>query len=106
MIMLCAAIRGQASNRTDDLFTEGIDLLAELFYLSGIENRDHGSLLCEQHRSSLAAFSGTKNCDRLVGVRHIQRSLSVASPSKANMTERIQNRTITVFSFQPLSSKW
>ncbi len=32
-------------------------------------------------------------------------SLSVANPSRAKMAERIQNRTITVFSFQPLSSK-
>jgi hypothetical protein len=29
----------------------------------------------------------------------------VASPSKAKIADKIQNRTMTVFSFQPLSSK-
>ena len=32
-------------------------------------------------------------------------SFSVASPSNAKTADRIQNRTMTVFSFQPLSSK-
>ena len=32
-------------------------------------------------------------------------SFSVANPRSAKMADRIQNRTITVFSFQPLSSK-
>lgn len=33
-------------------------------------------------------------------------SFRVARPRSAKMAERIQNRTMTVFSFQPLSSKW
>jgi len=33
------------------------------------------------------------------------RSFKVARPKNANMIERIQNRTITVFSFQPFNSK-
>ena len=32
-------------------------------------------------------------------------NFSVASPSSAKMADRIQNRTMTVFSFQPVSSK-
>ena len=34
------------------------------------------------------------------------RNFKVARPRSAKMIERIQNLTITVFSFQPLNSKW
>ena len=48
---------------------------------------------------------GAEDRNALILVIRIHRSLSVARPSRAKSIDKIQNRTMTVFSFHPLSSK-
>ena len=100
------ALGGEPRNHTDAARPEDVDLFAKPFDFRGIEDGDHGSLLGEQLRGSFSAFARTEHSNGFFGVRHIQRSFKVASPSRANITDTIQKRTMTVFSFQPLSSKW
>ena len=85
---------------------ERVDLLPQFIHFSGIEDGNHRILTRQEHCCGFTAGPGSKYCDRLSGVGGIQRSFKVANPSRANITDRIQNRTITVFSFHPFNSKW
>jgi len=61
-----------------------------------------------RRRAELAADALAKageHGDIFVFVIGLHRSFNVANPRSAKTKERIQNLTITVFSFQPLSSK-
>ena len=95
-----------ACEEADPLFGEGLDFLSEERFFCGIKDRDHGALLVKQLGGGGTTFAGPENGDGLIMVERIHRSLRVAKPSNENMMERIQKRTITVFSFHPLSSKW
>ena len=97
---------GVAREEADPLVGEGLDFLSEERFFCGIKDRDHRALLVKQLGGCGATFASTQNGDGLILVERIQRSLRVAKPSNENMMERIQKRTITVFSFHPLSSKW
>jgi hypothetical protein len=75
-------------------------------FVSAVEHRDLRALRSEQQRRGASAQPRSKNGDVLIFVASaIHRNFSVASPSRAKMIERIQKRTMTVVSFQPVSSK-
>jgi hypothetical protein len=74
--------------------------------IAGIEHGDGRPALEEQARRSRTAPPEAEHGRMFSRVIHgNHRSFKVASPSRAKMTERIQNRTMTVLSFHPLSSK-
>ncbi len=77
----------------------------QLFFRCAVEHRDLGAFLREEERGGFSAPARAEHRDVLVRVVGFHRSFRVARPRSAKMIERIQNRTITVFSFQPLSSK-
>src|SRR2546423_103060 len=78
---------------------------SEFFLRGAVEHRHFGPLFGEQKRGRLAAAAGAEHRDIFFVVVGDHRSLSVARPRRAKTMERIQNRTITVLSFQPFSSK-
>ena len=74
--------------------------------IPGIEHGDRGAVRQEEPRGRLAAPAEAEHGGMFSRVVHgNHRSFKVASPRRAKMTERIQKRTMTVPSFQPLSSK-
>src|SRR6266436_4084946 len=78
----------------------------QIIFVGAVENCDLCSLRREQQCSSAPAQPCSKHGHVLVFVAPVvHRSFNVASPSKAKMMERIQKRTMTVVSFQPVNSK-
>ena len=74
--------------------------------ISGIEHGDRSAVREEEACGRFTAPAETEHSDMFSGVVHgDHRNFKVASPRRAKMTERIQKRTMTVLSFQPLSSK-
>ena len=65
-----------------------------------------GALGSEEKRRRAPAQACTEHGDILILIAHIfHLSFNVAKPNRAKMIDRIQNRTITVLSFQPVNSK-
>ena len=101
---------------------DGDPLLAELggaflqeFRISAVERCHLRPATPQQARRCHAAASQAEDHGPAAGVGigfgdhgavENQRSLSVAMPSKPKTIAMIQKRTVTVFSFQPESSKW
>ena len=79
--------------------------ISQSFFLRAVENGDIGAFASKQEGRGFPLSPAPSTATFLSLVFHIYLSLSVASPRNANMADRIQKRTITVFSFQPLSSK-
>ena len=75
------------------------------FFLGAVENRDIGALASKQERRGRSAQARSQHRNFFPWYFTIYLSFRVANPSSAKMADRIQNRTMTVFSFQPLSSK-
>ncbi len=88
---------------------EHLDLRAQSCGFGSVEHRHLRAAPLQQHSCRRAAFAGAEDGHGLAEMRwmaqRFHRSLSVASPSRANITDMIQKRTMTVFSFHPLSSK-
>src|SRR6266581_7883986 len=78
----------------------------QVLVFGAVEHGDLCALRREQQRRSASAEPSSHYGDFLILVPSVvHRSFSVASPSRAKMIERIQKRTMTVVSFQPVSSK-
>ena len=78
----------------------------QILFVGAVEHCDLCSLRCEQQRRGAPAQPCSKHGYVLIFVASVvHRSFRVASPSKAKMIERIQKRTMTVVSFQPVNSK-
>ena len=83
-----------------------VDVLRQLSRITFVKQRDARAMPGSQTRRCETAARGPENGDVLSRKAvHVQRSLSVASPSKARMRDRIQKRVMTWFSTQPPSSK-
>ena len=62
-----------------------------------------GTFRSEEKRRRASAEACTEHGDILIFVARVfHLSFSVAKPNRAKMIDRIQNRTITVLSFQPV----
>ena len=112
VVMARVGLRLQAGEHGDAQRRHLLDLVAQLFQVRAVEHGRHRApprpalrpLLrrSRQNPSTAICLSLIFACGRAHG---FYRSLRVARPKAANMMERIQNRTMTVFSFQPFSSK-
>ena len=94
----------RAQDNLDTLRLQPGRLIAQAGIVAALANRDICAFLTQKDSRRLAAVAKAENDSSLAGVDH--RSFKVARPSRAKRMDIIQNRTITVFSFQPLSSKW
>ena len=76
------------------------------FFVGAVENGDVGALAAKQE-ARRPSHSGPLPAPQLFfpGISRFTSVSAWPSPSSAKMADRIQNRTITVFSFQPVSSK-
>ena len=101
------ALRFRPADHFDPARAQTFDRrLEDGFLFRAIEHGDGCAFVFQQVRGRRSAQSGSEHCYFSIGVTHeLYLSLSVASPSSAKIAERIQNRTMTVFSFHPLSSK-
>jgi len=78
----------------------------DLFRIPTIKHRDARPFLQQTPRGSFTAGAKPEHRNSLIGIAGFHyRSFNVARPRKVNMIAKIQNRTITVFSFQPSNSK-
>src|SRR2546423_135019 len=78
----------------------------QVLHFSAVEHRDPCSFRSEEKRRSAPAQACTEHGDILIFVARVfHLSFRVANPNRAKMIDRIQKRTITVLSFQPVSSK-
>ena len=75
------------------------------FFIGAVQNGDIGALTSKQKRRGGPAQSRSQHRNFFALVFHVYLNFRVANPSSAKMADIIQNRTITVFSFQPVSSK-
>ena len=79
-------------------------LIAQARIVAALADRHFRAFLTQEDCCGLAAVAEAENDRSFSRVDH--RSFKVARPNKAKRMDIIQKRTITVFSFQPLSSKW
>ena len=75
----------------------------ERLFLGAVEHAHIGAFAAEEKRGGGPAQTRSQHRHVFALVLHL--SFSVANPRSAKIAERIQKRTMTVFSFQPLSSK-
>src|SRR4030095_12973291 len=95
---------GLRMQTSDPLFLELDCRFSKRSIITAFADSDLGAFLAQKDGGGFAAVTEAENDSVLSGVDH--RSFKVASPRRAKRMETIQKRTITVFSFHPLSSKW
>ena len=77
----------------------------QLVFCRAIQHADIGVMRTQQQSRGGAAETSTENGDILILITRVHLTFSVANPSSAKTADKIQNRTMTVFSFQPTNSK-
>ena len=98
-------LRGRSAEQVNPLRAQIVQGRFQQFFLGrAVEHRHVRAFLREEQRRRFSAPARAEDRDIFVsGNRSAYLSFKVASPRSAKMIERIQNRTMTVFSFQPLA---